>query len=78
VVEYDPGLFHPKLGALRLGVSIGVGCFPEDGGDCATLLSVADANMYQNKTERKLGQMADRNRLQDLARGDGAPLKEAA
>lgn len=58
VENYDPGLLHPRLGALRLGVSVGSACFPADGTDCATLLSIADANMYQTKTERKLGRLA--------------------
>lgn len=36
VAAYDPGLVHERLGvALHLGVSIGYGCFPEDGQDCA-------------------------------------------
>ncbi len=59
VVGYDPGLNHPKLGVLRLGVSIGYACFPHDGGDVPTLLSVADQLMYRDKTERKLGRLAD-------------------
>ncbi len=60
VVEgYDPGLIHPKLGALRLGVSVGHACFPGDGTDCASLLSAADTQMYHDKMERKLGRLAD-------------------
>jgi len=59
VAAYDPGLNHPKLGVLRLGVSIGYACFPADGGDVPTLLSVADQLMYRDKTERKLGRLAD-------------------
>lgn len=58
VTGYDPGLVHERLGSLRLGVSIGGGCFPQDGRDCATLLSAADTQMYRNKTERKLGSLA--------------------
>ena len=59
VVEaYDPGLVHERLGvALRLGVSIGYGCFPQDGQDCAALISAADTQMYREKTDRKLGKL---------------------
>jgi diguanylate cyclase (GGDEF)-like protein len=60
VESYDPELMHPKLGALRLGVSVGYACYPVQGRDCATLLSVADARMYEDKTERKLGRLIDR------------------
>lgn len=59
VQRYDPGLFHPRLGALRIGVSVGCACYPSDGMDCATLLTVADVAMYRLKTERKLGQLAE-------------------
>ncbi len=62
VEAYDPDLIHPKLGALHLGVSIGVACFPHDGEDCATLLSAADTQMYHQKTERKLGKLAGREK----------------
>jgi diguanylate cyclase (GGDEF)-like protein/putative nucleotidyltransferase with HDIG domain len=58
VEKFDPGLDHPKLGSLHLGVSIGVACCPEDGQDWATLLSTADSRMHAIKTERKLGQLA--------------------
>ncbi len=58
VESYDPGLVHGRLGALHLGVSVGVACFPDDGADYATLLSVADARMYHDKTDRKLGKLA--------------------
>jgi len=61
VAGYDPGLFHERLGNLRLGVSIGYGCFPQEGRDCASLLSAADNHMYRNKTERKLGSLASRD-----------------
>ena len=62
VEGYDPGLIHPRLGALRLGVSIGYACFPDQGEACTALISTADAQMYDNKTERKLGTLADRSR----------------
>jgi diguanylate cyclase (GGDEF)-like protein/PAS domain S-box-containing protein len=38
-----------------LGVSIGVGLFPEDGRNARELLEVADRQMYQRKKERKSG-----------------------
>jgi diguanylate cyclase (GGDEF)-like protein len=75
VEDYDPGLAHPKLGALRLGVSIGYACFPSDGTDCATLLSAADAQMYHDKMERKLGRLADRSSAQT---SEHPPLSFAA
>lgn len=52
---YDPGLNHVRLGALRLGASVGFSCFPPDGTDCNTLISTADLHMYRDKTDRKLG-----------------------
>ena len=58
ILNYDPGLLHVRLGALRLGVSVGYACFPADGQDCTTLISTADLRMYQDKTDRKLGLMA--------------------
>ncbi len=63
VDEYEPGLIHPRLGALRLGVSIGWGCFPADGQDFPALIAAADTHMYREKTERKLGSLADPDRL---------------
>ncbi len=58
VTAYDPGLVHDQLGSLRLGVSVGVGGFPQDGTDCAALISAADSDMYRQKTQRKLGKLA--------------------
>jgi diguanylate cyclase (GGDEF)-like protein len=69
VENYDPNLVHERLGNLRLGVSIGMACFPQDGQDCASLISAADNHMYQHKAERKLGTLANR---------DGHPQKQAA
>jgi len=63
VDSYDPGLLHPRLGALRLGVSIGWGCFPVEGDDFGSLIAAADSHMYREKTERKLGKLADPDRL---------------
>ena len=62
VESYEPGLIHPRLGALHLGVSIGYGCFPADGTDFASLIAAADAHMYREKTERKLGSLAGEGR----------------
>jgi diguanylate cyclase (GGDEF)-like protein len=58
VERYNPGLNHPKLGALRVGASVGFACFPVDGQSFASLLSVADSRMYAEKTERKLSALA--------------------
>ena len=63
VEAYEPGLLHPRLGALHLGVSIGMGCFPIDGSDFTGLLTAADSTMYREKTERKLGNLADPDRM---------------
>ena len=63
VEGYEPGLLHPRLGALHLGVSIGSGCFPADGTDFPALIAAADTHMYREKTERKLGKMADPERM---------------
>lgn len=68
VASYDPELHHPKLGRLHLGVSVGSACYPEDGRDCASLLSAADHRMYEIKVERK---------LQALAKGDPTGDREA-
>jgi len=56
--RYEPDLRHPRLGRLRLGVSVGVANFPTDGQDCASLLCAADNSMYSLKTERKLFPLA--------------------
>ncbi|MDX1933274.1 MAG: diguanylate cyclase, partial [Capsulimonadales bacterium] len=66
VTGYDPGLVHPRLGELRLGVSIGSACYPSDGTDIATLFSIADAAMYRNKTDRKLEQMVGSRRTDEV------------
>ncbi|MGC8667762.1 MAG: HD domain-containing phosphohydrolase [Chthonomonadales bacterium] len=63
VAQFDPALVHPRLGAIRLGVSVGYACYPGDGADCASLLAVADTRMYNQKTERKLGLLAHRTRV---------------
>jgi diguanylate cyclase (GGDEF)-like protein/putative nucleotidyltransferase with HDIG domain len=58
VEQYDPGLTHPQLGMLRLGVSIGYACYPGDSDDYTSLLAIADTRMYSNKTERNLRRLA--------------------
>jgi len=63
VEAYEPGLIHPRLGALHLGVSIGAGCFPADGSDFTSLIAAADSCMCREKTERKLGKMAEPGRI---------------
>ena len=79
VLTYDPQLIHARLGALHLGVSIGFACYPQDGADCATLLSTADTRMYRDKTDRKLGNLADAARLHEgLEIANAEPLPRAA
>jgi diguanylate cyclase (GGDEF)-like protein/putative nucleotidyltransferase with HDIG domain len=48
------GLIHPTFGEVKVGSSIGIAHYPEDGCDLPTLLSVADQRMYQCKTQHKL------------------------
>jgi diguanylate cyclase (GGDEF)-like protein/putative nucleotidyltransferase with HDIG domain len=78
VENYDSGLVHDRLGALRLGVSIGYACFPGDAQDPAGLLSVADNRMYQDKTERKLGNLAGREKHETPSAAEPAKLRLAA
>jgi len=78
VEEYDPGLVHEKLGALRLSVSMGYASFPLDAQDPAGLLSIADNRMYQNKTERKLGTLASWERQDTTTNKDETRLRLAA
>lgn len=54
IEQFDAGLVHFRYGALKLGVSVGISCFPEDGNQCAELLAAADKSMYQSKSERLL------------------------
>jgi diguanylate cyclase (GGDEF)-like protein len=70
VDRFDPGLYHTMLGHLKLGISIGYACYPEDGVDCATLVAAADAQMYRVKMERKLRLLASGSK--------GAELKNAS
>ena len=80
VEAYDPRLVHEKLGTLRVSVSIGYACFPADAQDPAGLLSVADTRMYQDKTERKLGKLASRDKFEpaSTSRPEARPLRMAA
>jgi diguanylate cyclase (GGDEF)-like protein len=65
VDAYDPGAAGGKdLGGIRVGVSIGVACYPNDGTDAATLIACADGAMYRNKSDR-------RGRHAALAVGEG-------
>jgi diguanylate cyclase (GGDEF)-like protein/putative nucleotidyltransferase with HDIG domain len=59
VEAYDSGLVHERLGPLKLGISVGVACYPMDGTDWETLFANADSRMYRNKTDRKLGRLAE-------------------
>jgi diguanylate cyclase (GGDEF)-like protein/putative nucleotidyltransferase with HDIG domain len=43
-------------GRVKVGSSVGVACFPEDGMDGRTLLHVADQRMYEDKFCRKRGE----------------------
>jgi diguanylate cyclase (GGDEF)-like protein/putative nucleotidyltransferase with HDIG domain len=38
---------------LRIGISVGVGAYPEDGSSIVALLAVADERMYANKRQRR-------------------------
>lgn len=38
--------------SLRVGASIGIAVFPDDGGDADALMAVADSDMYRSKRER--------------------------
>lgn len=71
VANYDPGLLHCRVGNLRLGASVGTACFPGDGEDTATLLSVADRCMYQDKADRKLFRMSGDSSTFGIATREG-------
>jgi diguanylate cyclase (GGDEF)-like protein/putative nucleotidyltransferase with HDIG domain len=76
VEAYHTGLVHPRLGALHLGVSIGCASFPLDGRNCATLLSIADSRMYADKTERKLGRLAEKGNGHSLYAASDSELTQ--
>jgi len=54
--EYVPELPHDSQ--IRIGVSIGVAVYPEDGQDARTLIARADEEMYLDKRQRKSGRAA--------------------
>lgn len=64
---YDPRVSGGDLGTIRVGVSIGVASFPQDGQDAATLIGAADRNMYRDKSERKRGGQANQRGAQSAA-----------
>jgi diguanylate cyclase (GGDEF)-like protein/putative nucleotidyltransferase with HDIG domain len=74
VRQYDPGLHHPRLGSLRLGVSIGYGCFPQDGWGWATLVAAADRRMYEDKLESKLGALVGKEESTEPSPATPSPL----
>ncbi len=78
VEGYDPHLQHERLGSLYIGASVGFGCFPSDGRDCTSLMSVADSRMYADKLDRKLGALAGARRGHDDAAPDDPSLRLAA
>ncbi|MGI9953093.1 GGDEF domain-containing protein [Moorellaceae bacterium AZ2] len=43
----------PYTGSIEVGISAGLACYPEDGGDARSLLSAADARMYAEKEAKK-------------------------
>ena len=63
---------HERLGTIYLGASVGFGCFPTDGTDCATLISAADAHMYRDKLERKLVILSDAKKALESGQMDVA------
>jgi len=42
-------------GVVKIGASVGVASYPEDGGDGRALIHVADQQMYEDKFERRRG-----------------------
>ena len=54
VRAYNPFPPMDDMHKTVLGVSIGAASFPEDGSDAASLLLLADSDMYRNKKERKM------------------------
>lgn len=47
------GLMHAVKGEMRLDVSIGLACFPQDGRELNALVALADSRMYAEKSARK-------------------------
>ena len=54
LTRFDTGLVHPKLGKLRLPLSIGIAHFPQDGNAPSELLSCATHRVQDIKNDRKL------------------------
>jgi diguanylate cyclase (GGDEF)-like protein/putative nucleotidyltransferase with HDIG domain len=52
VADYRTSLISPQDGSLRLGVSIGVVCYPDDDCEINMLVSLADRRMYAEKLAR--------------------------
>ncbi len=50
VDAYDPGFHHDQ--PVRIGVSIGLAAFPDDGDDVKSLVARADTEMYADKRRR--------------------------
>ncbi|MBI3445032.1 MAG: GGDEF domain-containing protein [Magnetospirillum sp.] len=48
-------LTPPELQGRRLGTSIGVAVFPDDGNRADDLMAIADTRMYEQKKARKAG-----------------------
>jgi diguanylate cyclase (GGDEF)-like protein len=71
IAAHDSGLVHEMLGPIHLGVSVGIGSFPSDGGDFTTLISAAEARMQRDKTEHRLRALANPG-------GDSRQFKKAA
>ena len=69
IESYDPELSHPQLGTVRLSVSIGIACFPNDAQDCASLLAAADAHLHTIKAQRPRGPFVARELV-------AAPVRE--
>ena len=45
----------------RLGISVGVSMFPDDGASIDSLITAADRRMYLNKSGRRVARGAERN-----------------
>ena len=53
VRSHDPELVHYRLGALRLEVTVGVACFPDEGSDAVGLVGAVYSRLAESKNERK-------------------------
>jgi diguanylate cyclase (GGDEF)-like protein/putative nucleotidyltransferase with HDIG domain len=50
VDSFKMAVRHEQI--VRVGISVGAACFPEDANDLETLLNMADTEMYRNKAMR--------------------------